>query len=68
MNGGIIAVIVISIILVLVGLSGMRDQHGHGGGSKGFVGGAKRNLGMMGLLVILFGSLAFSNCLALQGA
>jgi len=57
----------VMVVLIMCALTGRKSIR-FGGGGKGFVGGAKRNLGMMGLLVILFGSLAFGNCLALQGA
>jgi len=33
---------------------------------KGFVGGAKKNLGIMALLVILLGSLTVTDCVNLQ--
>jgi len=70
MDTGYIFLIIFGIIFLMVSMSAMggSSNQGLGGGGKGFVGGAKKNLGIIGLLVILLGSLAFTNCLALQGA
>ena len=65
MNGWIIGLIVILVLLGIIGLSSMTGQHGYGGGSKNFVGGAKKNLGIIGLLIILLGSLTVTSCIDL---
>lgn len=67
MNGGINTLIIIGFFLLVANLSGMKGKRSYGGG-KSFIGGAKRNFGVMGLVIILLSSLAFNNCLALQGA
>ncbi len=56
----------VMVVLFVCALTGRKSTRS--GGGKGFIGGAKQNLGVMGLSVILLGSLAFGNCLALQGA